>query len=108
LKPGKKAIAVHWTEAADEDLDAALEHAGGKPAVQAQRLAQAILEADRTLAAFPALGRPGHLWGTREHLLGDLPFFIVYRYTGEVLEILRLMHTSRQWPLKRPVQKKAS
>lgn len=102
------AILVQWTEAADADLDAALKYAGGKREAHTQRLAQAIFEADKTLATFPALGRPGQLSGTRELTLRELPFFIVYRYQGEALEVLRLMHTSRQWPSKRPVRKKQS
>jgi plasmid stabilization system protein ParE len=36
--------------------------------------------------------------GTRELVIGELPYVIPYRVLGQDLEILRVLHTSRRWP----------
>ena len=45
------------------------------------------------------VGRIGRARGTRELILGDLPYIIVYRVTKRV-EILAVVHMARQWPSK--------
>jgi plasmid stabilization system protein ParE len=50
------------------------------------------------LTRFPALGHPGRVPGTRE-LLAHRHYFLIYRIRGDQIQILRLLHTSRQWPL---------
>lgn len=45
------------------------------------------------------IGRMGRALGTRELVLGDLPYIIVYRVTKRV-EILAVVHTARLWPGK--------
>jgi addiction module RelE/StbE family toxin len=56
------------------------------------------------LKLFPKAGRPGRVPGTRE-LLAHRHYFIVYRILGDSIQILRLLHTSRQWP-QRPAPKR--
>jgi plasmid stabilization system protein ParE len=36
--------------------------------------------------------------GTRELLIGELPYAIPYRMLEQDIEILRVLHTSRRWP----------
>jgi plasmid stabilization system protein ParE len=49
------------------------------------------------LIRFPELGRLGRIPGTRE-LLAHRHYFLIYRIREDVVQILRLLHTSRQWP----------
>lgn len=51
----------------------------------------------RRLARFPASGRPGSWPGTREVVVGDLPFLVVYRLEAEEVQILRVLHTATDW-----------
>ena len=37
---------------------------------------------------------------TRELVVGDTPWIVVYR-VGHSVEILRVLHTSQQWPPRR-------
>jgi toxin ParE1/3/4 len=50
------------------------------------------------LARFPQSGRPGRRAGTRELVVGRTPYLVPYRILGETIEILRVLHGSRQWP----------
>ncbi|WP_246526867.1 type II toxin-antitoxin system RelE/ParE family toxin [Plastoroseomonas hellenica] len=43
------------------------------------------------------LGRRGRAKGTREFVLPDTPYIIVYRVTDRV-EILAVVHAAREWP----------
>ena len=44
------------------------------------------------------IGRIGRARGTRELILGDLPYIIVYRVTDKV-EIMAVVHAAKQWPV---------
>jgi toxin ParE1/3/4 len=93
--------AVRWSPAAGDDLEEALAFAATQGPGQAARLTAAVNEALVQLQAFPALGKPGRLSGTREYLLPELPYFLPYTVEGNGLAILRLIHTARRWPERR-------
>jgi len=48
------------------------------------------------LKEYPLSGRTGTVTGTREIVVPGLPYLIVYRVTGNEVQILRVFHTSRQ------------
>lgn len=50
------------------------------------------------LLQHPEMGRPGRKKGTRELVISRTPFIAVYRIKGQRIEILRLLHSSQQWP----------
>ncbi len=64
----------------------------------AQSVARRILGTVTYLRDHPAIGRPGRVTGTREAIIAGLPYIIPYRVRDGVLEILRVLHSSRQWP----------
>ncbi len=64
----------------------------------ARKAAQRVLSAVQYLRDHPASGRPGRVTGTREAIIAGLPYIVPYRVRDGVLEILRVLHTSRQWP----------
>ena len=45
----------------------------------------------------PKLYKPGRMKGTRE-IVVQPNYVMVYRVTGDLVEILRVLHTARQWP----------
>ena len=46
----------------------------------------------------PKLGKPGRRQGTRELVISHTPFIVVYRINGNRIELLRMLHSSQQWP----------
>ena len=91
---------VVWSAEAIRDLADAIADAG--LGADAARLDDGIQAATASILAFPAIGRPGRIMGTREQLLQPLPFILIYRFDGQQLVLLRLYHTSRQWPPAKP------
>ena len=52
------------------------------------------------LAAYPYMGREGRVEGTRELVISQTPYIVVYRVRQETVEILRVLHSARRWPKK--------
>ena len=46
----------------------------------------------------PEIGHRGRILGTREIVMNDLPYIMVYQITGKDIRILAVMHTARKWP----------
>ena len=65
---------------------------------QALQLVRSLYEASAALLTFPHRGRPGKKKGTRELVLSALPYLIVYRISGEVIQLVRILHGAQQWP----------
>jgi toxin ParE1/3/4 len=63
----------------------------------ARRVARRLLDACRSLNAFPNRGRPGLIKGTRENV-AVWPYVIVYRVMPAEVEILRVWHGAQDRP----------
>jgi toxin ParE1/3/4 len=50
------------------------------------------------LRRYPELGRPGRISGTRELVVGGLPYLVVYRVTESAVEMARVLHHAQDWP----------
>ena len=87
-----------WTKLATRDLGSVLEYIAAYDAESAQRVAQAIRSASERLDQFPQMGRNGAEMGTRELAVPGLPYVLVYRQRGTVIQILRLLHSRQKWP----------
>ena len=48
----------------------------------------------------PDAGRAGRVPGTRELIIGGTPFILPYRVKDDTLQVLRVLHSSRKWPVK--------
>lgn len=44
-------------------------------------------------------GRIGKLGNTRELVMAPLPYVIVYAVEAELVHVLRVLHTSQEWPV---------
>ena len=52
-----------------------------------------------TLTAMPNIGRIGKIFGTRELVLQEFPYLIVYRIRKKYIQILRIFHQQRKYPV---------
>ncbi len=89
---------IKWTKLAEHDLEAIVEYISQDHPAAAIRVALEIIEQTETLTAYPASGRAGRVLGTRELVIGQLPYITAYRVVDRQIQILRVLHTSRRWP----------
>jgi plasmid stabilization system protein ParE len=66
------------------------------PAV-ARRVVQRIKLSVAKLGTFPEAGRIGQVPGTRELVITQLPYIVVYRLSAETVDILPVFHTATDW-----------
>ena len=92
-------LRIRWTKPASQDLDDIAEYIGQDSAAAAIRVVLELIErVEQILPVKPATGRAGRVLGTRELVIGNLPYVIAYRLREINIEILRVLHTSRRWP----------
>ena len=89
---------VRWTSAAAEDLENIANYLFEKTPENAPRLIREIYGAPSALKSFPKRGRVGKKEGTRELVMPSLPYVIVYQVRGDTVHIVRILHTSQDWP----------
>ena len=89
---------LRWTKHAERDLDEIASFIGQESPAAARVVLELIDHVEATLPGRPAIGRPGRVLGTRELVIGRLPYIVPYRVREKDIEILRVLHTSRRWP----------
>ncbi|MEF0938616.1 type II toxin-antitoxin system RelE/ParE family toxin [Rhizobium sp. BR 362] len=89
-----------WSRRALSRLDHIGRYIAEKNPDAANRVVQRIVSAVNSLCDFPAQGKVGRIASTRELVLADFPYIIVYRATDETLQVLTVMHTSQRWPAR--------
>ena len=89
---------IRWTRRATSALTAIRSNIATDDPVAAQALWSRVRTyVDTKLADHPMMGRPGRVKGTRESVIHP-SYILVYRVTGETIEILTVRHTAQIWP----------
>jgi toxin ParE1/3/4 len=92
---------VAWSADAHRDYLEILQYIAQSNPAAAQRVVDAIEKAGNALGNF-ATGRPGRVTGTYEKSVTRLPYIIAYSLSvqggREVVSIIRVIHTARDWP----------
>lgn len=68
----------------------------------ASRIIERIRTAVERLAEFPAIGRPGRVTDTRELIISGTPYIVPYRVSGEIAQIITVLHSAQRWPDQLP------
>lgn len=89
---------VVWLNEALEDLKSIGDYIAQENANAAYNVLIRIKTAADNLSRHPEIGRRGRILGTREIVMNDLPYILVYQITGKDIRILAVMHTARKWP----------
>jgi len=89
---------VRYTLAAREHLKEIGDFIAKDNLSAANRVVHAIRQAVDLLRDQPNMGRRGHLDGTRELVVSNLPYYAAYRVTDTAVEVFAVIHTARQWP----------
>ena len=89
---------IKWLRRAELDLDQVEAFVAQDSPRAAVRMVLTIIAAVEQLDAFPGMGRPGRVEGTKELVVDGTPYIVPYRKKEERIEILRVYHSARQWP----------
>lgn len=89
---------VKWLRSAIHDLNTQADYLAQDDVEIARHIYGEIRRRCDELAYFPDRGRPGRIFGTKELVLVKYPYVISYRVKNEVVEILRVFHTSQRPP----------
>ena len=75
-----------------------LEHIREDNPSAAQRIARTIYEGVASLRTMPQRGRIGRAPNARELVFAPLPYIAVYEIIENQVQVLRIRHTSQDWP----------
>jgi addiction module RelE/StbE family toxin len=90
-------INLLWTKSARADRREIFEFIAKDSIRAAGKIDRLFENKAGILIRFPELGHPGRISGTRE-FLAHKHYFLIYRIYVNMVQILRVLHTSRQWP----------
>ena len=89
---------ITWSPRARRGLYQAYRYIAEDSEAAAGRLADVIDAHVRHLRVHPAMGRPGRIGGTRELVVPNSPFNVVYELRDREIRIIALMHGAQAWP----------
>jgi addiction module RelE/StbE family toxin len=89
---------VAWARRAKSDLRKLVAYIAEDSIQGAELVATRILEAAKSLAKMPRIGRTGRIPGTRERVVGRAPYILVYKIASGRVRILRVYHGAQEWP----------
>jgi addiction module RelE/StbE family toxin len=91
-------VKLEWLCFALDDREAIFDHIEIESPRSAVMVDEKIEAASDQLVLFPEAGRSGRILGTRELVVTGLPYILAYHVANDVVRILRVLHTSQQWP----------
>ena len=89
---------VRWLRQALLDLDEIETYIVEDSPTVAVDVVVKIIKAVSLLREQQGIGRTGRVPGTKELVVPSLPYIVPYRVKDEVVQVLRVYHTSRKWP----------
>jgi len=90
-------VKIQWTPEARQDRAEIWDYLFERDENAAARIDDLISEAVAQLVDFPMLGHQGEVTGTRE-LTPHSSYRLIYEIQGDIVWILTVIHTKRQWP----------
>jgi toxin ParE1/3/4 len=89
---------IRWSPEAADDLERIVQHIQKDNPEAARTVAETIYEGASSLKTFPNRGRIGRHRGSRELIFE--PYILVYRVSGEFVEISRVYHAAQDRPFE--------
>ena len=91
-------LKLKWTKRALQQLDKAQDYIAKDNPTIAHSIAERIVQAAHLLLTQPRMGRIGRVSGTREWVVNQTSYFLVYVIKGDTLQVLRVIHSKQNWP----------
>jgi toxin ParE1/3/4 len=90
-------VRIKWLRSALLDLDEIEAYIAEDSSAVAVDVVVKIIKAVSFLGEQQGIGRAGRVPGTKELVIPGLPYIVPYRVKEEVVQVLRVYHTSRKW-----------
>jgi toxin ParE1/3/4 len=90
-------VRIKWLRSALLDLDEIEAYIAEDRSAVAVDVVVKIIKAVSFLGEQQGIGRAGRVPGTKELVIPGLPYIVPYRVKEEVVQVLRVYHTSRKW-----------
>ena len=91
---------VTWRRRARRDLHELIAYTAEDSIRSAELVAERIWDGVSLLASMPRAGRVGRVAGTRELVVQQTSYILVYRIDKSAVSILRVYHGARRWPAR--------
>ena len=89
---------IRWLQIALDDINSIAEYISLNNHQAAIRIVKLIHSNVRLLIDQPSIGRTGRVPETRELIISGSHFIVPYRIKDNEIHILRVIHSSREWP----------
>ncbi|MBC6471957.1 MAG: type II toxin-antitoxin system RelE/ParE family toxin [Hormoscilla sp. GM102CHS1] len=89
---------IRWLKKALRNLEQTHEYISRDNPEAGARIVTRIQNAASQLADYPLMGRVGRVEGTRELVISQTPYILIYRVKGNAVEILRVIHSAMRYP----------
>ncbi len=89
---------VSFSKASQIDIQSIFDYILPENPAAARRVVTAIESATTRLEEFPLSGRTGAVEGTRELVITQLPYIVVYRVRQDFVEIVAVFHAAQNKP----------
>lgn len=89
---------VEWTAFAYEDRIRILEFIAADNPNATKQNDEWIRAETAELGRYPQMGRPGRLQNTRELVIANSPYIVIYSIEENAVVVLRVLHGAQAWP----------
>ena len=89
---------VKWLRKALRNLEQVQQYIAVDDPETAIQVVLRIQTAVQQLETFPMMGKTGRVDGTRELVIPNTSFIVIYRVQGKAVQILRILHASKKYP----------
>jgi toxin ParE1/3/4 len=89
---------IKWLRRALRNLEQAHNYILQENPEAAKELILKIQTTASQLENYPFMGKPGRVEDTRELVIHNTSYIVIYRIKEELVEILRVLHTSKRYP----------
>ena len=89
---------VKWLRKALQNLQQAYGYIAETDSDAAAKVILKIQAGVNQLEEFPMLGYVGRVQETRELVIANTPYVVIYRVKGNMVQILRVLHHSQKYP----------
>lgn len=93
---------LEWSPVAVADREQIFEFIATDSPQAALAVDEKIAAATLQLSRFPDSGRKGRVAGTRELVVHDTPYIVVYEVRTDLVVVLRVIHGAQRWPPRSP------